>query len=263
MTAVSVELQGWAWRRWWGLVALVFIVQLALIFWLGEVSLIHPRPQAPAFTLQLAGPMSPELLALRDPTRFVLPHAESFPALWQTNPPPPQFQAFAWPEATRHLLPPADQSAAAFNRFVQTSDFSLSLPQANPEPRLAVPNLPPLAITASRSSLRLEGGLANRRLITPLHPPSWTNSTILADSVVRVVVDATGTPVSWTLLSSSGLPDADQFAVNEAKTARFEPLSPQPGGAVPDAAAQLSWGRMVFRWHTVPPPPATAPAPSP
>jgi len=70
-------------------------------------------------------------------------------------------------------------------------------------------------------------------------------------------------PRSVTLLSGSGSPEADQHALQQAKTARFEPLSRNPAGPTPDPATQLSWGRLIFLWHTLPLPPTNTPAASP
>jgi TonB family protein len=263
MSSAAVEPERWGPRRWWSLVVLVFIVQLALIFWLGDISLPQPRPAARAFTLGLVARSSAQSLALHDPTLFVLPHPQGFAGPALPEPPRQEFHAFAWPEPVNHLRPPADQPVSAFNRFVQTNDFNPRLPSPAPEPRLTVPNLPALAIAARHSSLRLEGALAHRRLATSLHLLSWTNPVILTNSVVRVAVDAEGTARSWTLLSGSGYPLADEYAVEQAKTARFEPLIRGPGRAAADPAAQLSWGRMVFEWHTVAPQPTNSRVVSP
>ena len=111
--------------------------------------------------------------------------------------------------------------------------------------------------------MRLEGALAQRRLITPLDLHSWTNLDILTSSVVQLVVDAEGLPQSVTLLSGSGSRDADQHALDQARLARFEPLSRNPAAASPDPTAHLNWGRLVFLWHTLPLPPSNAPAASP
>ncbi len=80
MTPMPAGSGSWSRRRWWGVVALVFAVQLALIFWLGETSPIRPHPAGPGFTLRLAGGAAAELLALRDPTLFVLPQPQAVPA---------------------------------------------------------------------------------------------------------------------------------------------------------------------------------------
>ena len=69
MTFAAVEARPWARRRLWGMVALVFIVQLGLIFWLGSRSPISPRLPTGGLTLCLGGQAPAELQALNDPTR--------------------------------------------------------------------------------------------------------------------------------------------------------------------------------------------------
>jgi TonB family protein len=245
------------------MVALIFGVQLGLIFWLGSTVPIHPRQAAPAPTLHLAGQAFAELRALNDPTLFTLPHPQGFSgSVWQRMP-RPEFRPFEWSAPTNRLPLAIERLGTVFSQLVETSEFNaLQLP-AQPEAAPTLPDLPPLASLAGQSVLQLEDGLAQRHLLAPLQLKSCTNTDILANSVVRVVVDAGGRPVSVTLLSSSDSPAADQYALDQAWAARFEPLSRNPAETVPKPTAQLSWGRMIFRWHTVPMPPTSAPAASP
>ena len=263
MTAVSVESPPWSGRRWWGLVMLVFGVQLALIFWLGDTSLVGHGPGPQAFTLKLAGSASAELLALNDPTLFALPHRQGSvgPASPATS--RPDAHAFQWPEPTNSLRLAVDPLGAVFSHYIETNEVNaLQLPALlKPTPTLS--SLPPPAVSAERSTLLLEGDLAPRRLITPLSLRSWTNLDILANSVVRIAVDAEGRPVAPTLLSRSGSSQADQYALEQARAARFEPLRRNPADTAPHLAADFRWGTMVFRWHTVPQPPTNASAAHP
>jgi TonB family protein len=256
MTSASVESRSWSQRRCWGMIGLIFGVQLILIFWLGEASPIRPRPAAQAFTFKLAGSASAELLALHDPTMFALPHP-------QLVAPRPEFHPFVWSEPTNYLLPPIDQLGASFDRFVETSTFNSLPPPAKPLPDLTTPELPALPASAEHSTVRLEWDQAPRRLLTPLELRSWVSPDILTNSVVQIVVGAEGTPASVTLLSGSGSRAADQEALEQANAARFEPLGRNPLGTALNPVATLSWGRMIFRWHTLPPPPTNAPAASP
>jgi TonB family protein len=120
-----------------------------------------------------------------------------------------------------------------------------------------------MVISAEQSTLLLEGDLARRRLITPLTLRSWPNPDILTNTVVRIAVDAEGRPVSPTLLSGSGSSEADQYALEQARAARFEPVRRNPAETAPRSTTPLSWGRLVFRWQTLPPPPPDTPAASP
>ena len=144
--------------------------------------------------------------------------------------PRPEFRSFAWPEPTNHLALAIDQLGAVFNRLVETNSFQ-PLPTSGPARGRPDPPRPSSAGNfRGHSVVRLEGDLAQRRLLTPLELRSWTNPDILTNSVVQVVVDAEGRPVSVTLLSGSGSQAADQYALEQARAARFEPLSRNPAG---------------------------------
>jgi hypothetical protein len=263
MTSASVEPRPWSLRHWGGMVVLIFGVQLGLIFWLGTRAPMLPLPAAAALTLHLAAPASAELRALYDPTLFTLPHAQGFSGtVWQRVP-RPEFRPFEWSAPPNRLPLAVDRIGAIFTRLVETNYSSaLQLP-ARPEASPTLPNLPPLSMLRARSVVELEDGLAERNLLTPLQLKSWSSLDILTNSVVRVVADAEGRPVSVTLLSGSGSADADQYALDQAEAARFKPASRTPAETSPNSAAPLSWGKMIFRWHTVPKPPPSAPAPGP
>ena len=247
------------------MVALVFGVQLALIFGLGRTS--SGRPQSspvPALTLRLAGSGAAKLLALNDPTLFVLPDRERTVGPAPSRTPDSASSAFPWPEPTNSLTLAVDQLGATFSRLVGTNGPDALQVLARPEPSLTFPNLLPAAISSQPSTLRLEGALAQRRLMTPPALRPWPSTSILSNSVVQIVVDADGRPVSPpTLLSGSGSSQADQDALDAARAARFEPVRRNPADTARNPAADLSWGRMVFRWQTLPQPPATTPPASP
>jgi hypothetical protein len=263
MTFASVEARPWARRRLWGMVALVFIVQLSLIFWLGSRTPIRQRRPTAALTLYLGGQAPAELQALNDPTLFTLPHPEGFSGPVWRRMPRPEFRPYEWSVPTDHYPLAIDRLGAVFNRLLETNQFqALQLP-AQIEAAPTLPDVPALAVLVDHSVVQLEDGLAQRRLLAPLQLQSFTNTDILANSIVRVGVNPGGLPVSATLLSVSGSTAADQFALDQAWAARFEPLSRNSTEAILQPTAHLSWGRMVFRWHTVPTPSASAPAASP
>jgi TonB family protein len=245
------------------MVVLVFLVQLGLIFWLGSPASIRPRPAAQNLTFRFAETTATELLALTDPTLFALPHQLNPAVPARPKTPRPEYHSFQWPAPTNQLLPALGQAGTAANRLVEPNDFpALQLP-ASPPSSPTIPELSPPAVSAGQSALQLEGGLAGRRLLAPFELKSWPNPEILASSVVEVAVDAEGRPVSVRLLSGSGLAAADQLALDQAKAARFEPADRDQARAGSGPTAQLSWGRMNFRWHTVPAQPADTPAASP
>ena len=79
-----------------------------------------------------------------------------------------------------------------------------------------------------------------------------TDLEILASTVLQILVDAEGLPVSLTLLRASGHVPADELALSLAAGFQFEPL--QMELALPARMAGsmlgLSWGQIVFEWQT-------------
>lgn len=240
-------------RRWWGLVAVVFGLQVGLIFWLGARTPISPRRAANAPSLQLTGNASLEKMGLSDPTLFALPHQQGFSGPAWLKVLPPEIQSFEWSDSSRWLPLPIDQLGTAFNRFIQTNSFNSLPTPPQPEPELTIADPAPLALSRSHSGLRLLGGLAGRRLMEPPRLPSFAHTDILTNSVVQMAVDAQGRAVSFTLLPpGSGSMEADQYALKEARAARFEPLNASEPDRPPGRPAPLTWGQMSFEWHTLP-----------
>jgi hypothetical protein len=260
MTAPLAEPRPWHRRRWWLFTALILAGQVGAIVWLGDWTPVRVRPPAPAPRLQLAGNASAELLALNDPTLFALPHWQGFsgPAWLDAKPSKPE--PLEKPEEP-HWLPLAVQDlGAALSGLAQTS-VTDSLPRVGlTTADLALPEPAPLAMPLDHSSIVLDGDLVRRQLVTALELSSWTNADILTNSIVRLAVDAAGRPVSAVLLAGSGNRAVDDQALARARSARFEDLRGTgpvpPAGPLPD----LTWGEMIFEWHTLPPPATNAPA---
>jgi hypothetical protein len=236
------------------MLALVFTVQLALIFWLGARGPLYAERPATVPTLRIAGPAFDELLALNDPTLFALPHQQGFagPAwLTVTN-----FGAdpFVWSEPSRWLGLPLQELGAVFRNYIATNQFNPPAAPSRLEPEFAGPEVSSALDLPQKSVLRLTGGLAGAPLSPPISLTSWTNSDILTNSVVQLLVGSDGRPVSVTLLSGSGSKEADQTALQLAIRAHFQLPAVRSGS--PEALRRaLTWGQMIFEWHTLPPPP--------
>ena len=242
----------WPWRRSLFLIALVFALQVGAIYWLSDRSPIRPRMPTAAPTLHLSGNTSGEMLALTDPTLFALPHRQAFSGeAWLKIIPIPTTN-FAWSESPRWLAAPTQELGASFNRVIETYSFDQLQTFPRPEPDLAPPMLPRIAVT-ERSTFHLEGDLAARRLITKFDLPAWAHTDILNPTAVKLVVNAAGIPISTSLLATSGLKAADDYARQLARTARFEPF----GGGGPRRSANVlegvSIGEILFEWQTLPP----------
>lgn len=269
MSAVAVERQPWSWQRWTFVVLGILAVQLALIFRLSDSTPEPSRSPSVAPTLHLAAGGPGELLGLNDPTLFVLPHRQGFSGGVWLRTPSLELPSGEWTETgadpiIRNALLstlPAQQLGRDFSRFTRTNRFA-SAPSATqylPEMTRETATRPTRA--ARRSTLRVEGELANRRLLSAMSLPSWPHNDVLTNSVVQLLVDAQGLVSSVVLLPpGSGLKDADQHALDLARSALFEPVEPNAGASLTAATGELTWGALVFEWHAVPVP-ATNPPP--
>ena len=259
---------GWSLNRWFALIALVFAAHIGLLFAFGARQPVVPRPATGVPRLKLAGNTEGmlalndpalELLALNDPTLFALPHPGDFvTATWLSAPvvnPP----SFYWTEPTNWLSLSADELLTVFNGFMQTNRVAGVALQLKPPVQLGTP-LPSIEPAfAPNSTMRIEGDLAQRQLLTPMVDlPSWPYADVIAPSRVQALVDEAGDVVSAVLLPSdnnlealSHYDAADQRALELARAARFAP------------GPRLTLGRMIFTWRTVPLPATNAPAGSP
>ncbi len=243
---------GWPLNRWLMLIALVFALHVVLLYLFGARKQIVPRTATDAPTLRLAGG-SDELLALNDPTLFALPHSGDFVTVMWSQAPVVNSPSFRWPEPPPRWLPlSTDELMNVFNRFMQTNRVAGFAPPLKPPVRLSTPAQSIEPALAQVSTMRVVGNLTQRQLLTPMNLPSWPYADVIAPSRVQLLVDEAGNVVSAILVPSdnslealSRYDAADQCALELARAARFAP------------APHLTIGRMIFTWHTVPPPATT------
>lgn len=240
-------------RFGWGLFALLFIAQLGFIFWLGDVSPPPVQPAGPIPVLRLASGQG-DLLRLDDPTLFALPHARGFSGEAWLRAEHPGFPLADWSEPERWLALKEQVLGAALREFISTNPPPppLGLPPWIPEwTKAGLPG--PVAPAQSPSTLEVTGDLAGRGMSAMGDLPSWEAPDLLTNTVIQVLVDGRGLPLSSAVLfSGCGHPPADRWALERAREARFAPL---PGAADADPAAalsQLAWGRLVFAWRSLP-----------
>jgi len=245
---------GWSLSHWLVLISFIFALHVALLYMFGARQPTVPRAVAGAPALRLAD-NSDEFLALNDPTLFVLPHpADSVTAIW-SQAPVMNRPSLRWTEAPRWLPLSAHGLMEVFNRFMQTNSVT-SLPlRLKPPARLSTPVQPIEPALAEVSTMRVEGDLMQRRLLTPMNLRSWPYANVIAPSKVQLLVNEAGNVVSAVVLPSDNNLEAlnhydlaDQRALELVRTARF---TPAPG---------LTIGRMIFTWHTIPPPATNSPA---
>jgi hypothetical protein len=245
-------------------VAAVLLLQAGL-----TALLVRPAPRTPArpsFGARLhlivdADPGRPlaGLPAFVDPGLFSLPSLEGFSgAAWLRYPllehaPTERAESPEW----LRLRPAA--LGEEFFQYLATNTLTPPLLVDEPlPPVLRTQGSYPSEPVAFVSRLRIEGDLAQRGWLGPLDLPSWAHSEIVSNTVIRVAADAAGETFSATIVERSGLRAADDYASQVAAQARFRPA--RSAGRSIDVT-DLTWGTLVFLWHTDPLP-ATNRAPN-
>ncbi|HEY5910112.1 MAG TPA: hypothetical protein VJA21_05860, partial [Verrucomicrobiae bacterium] len=163
-------------------------------------------------------------------------------------------------EPPRFLEMRFEQLATSFPAPIAGNASGRPAGPANFAPELLLTRADETGLFPDHSTFRLAGALAGRALKTPIDLPSRSHAEILTNSVVQLLVDPEGIPLSTILLGpGSGSKEADDYALQRARAARFTPLPFTPGTASP--LLGLAWGELIFEWHTVPA--TNVPAPKP
>jgi hypothetical protein len=240
------EPQGWSRTKWSALIALVFAAHIGFIFAFGERAAKPPRAIKNVPALKFADNSS-ELLALDNPSLFALPNPKDFASAVWLKMPDVQQPVNRWTEPPRWLPLPAEKLGATFSQFMQTNYFVAFQLDFKPPPRLSEPVAPVESTLPQNSTLQIGDGLAQRRLLNQISPPSLPYDDVIAPSKVQVLVSAAGDVVSAVLLPSDNSAEAtahydaaDQRALELARAARFAP------------APSLTIGELIFNWRTIP-----------
>ena len=216
-----------------------FVAHVALIWIFGAKQFPAPRPVSHVPQLELADDGN-ELIALDDPTLFILPHANDFVTVFWQRPPEVAANSFRWIAPTNWLLPPVEHLGSDFHQFMQTNPPVRFVLNFKPPPLFTEIVVPTSPGQPPASALRITGDLAQRALVKAIHLPLLPCNDVLPPSRVQALVDAAGNVVSIVLLETGGFERADTNALALARAARFVP------------ATNLTLGEMIFQWHTVP-----------
>lgn len=238
-------------RLWVG-VALVFILQLTLIFLLADRSSVKIRSPHYASAMHLISARPQELLALEDPTWFVLPHERGFSGEGWMKMQGRRFESWEWSETNIWLELSGEQLGSEFARFIQTNLAPAIQFPSLPKPALTLPAIGTTFPASTLPALRLEGDLANRRLLS--HPELSSKPDASTNSVVQLLVDGRGYTFSAVLMPpGSGDKTADEMALKIARSARFEPTEPAGPDRPLKSKMPLTLGTMIFEWQILPP----------
>jgi hypothetical protein len=261
--------QKWTWTRWLAIVAVVFLGHVLLIFIFGARKPVPTTPVKNVPVLALVDESQADWVSLKNATLYALPDRGGFAGMMWMRIRPPGFHKQDWTEDPRWLAAtdslPVNQLGAAFHHFVQTNHFANVHMELNVPPVSAAPAVLVQPSLARGSTLEIEGAIAKRSLLGAMKLPSWPFTDAIAPSVVQVIVDAGGRVVSAVLLppeNDSGTlyseappvrdHDADQRAVELARSARFAPLASGAGSVESNPATHLTLGLLIFNWQAVP-----------
>ena len=144
------------------LIALVFVVHLALIFAFGQRKPPAPRAVINVPELKFAT-SSEEWLALNDPTLFAQPNLAGFAGPAWLEPPHVPFHQQEWTESPRWLELPVAELGGIFSQFMLTNRFVASQFESKPPARFIAPVALVEPNLAKASTMRIEGDLTQRR----------------------------------------------------------------------------------------------------
>jgi TonB family protein len=225
--------------------------QFGLISWLGDKAAIRPRRSANEPAVLWLPAYATEVSALYNPTLFVWANPHGFSQAAWLKIPALQHQSADWTEPPRFLAVRAEQLGMGFREFVQKKappPFEIAGKSAT---QIVLTELSATSI-CTQSTVHVRGDLSGRRLLSQFDLPSWPRDDVLRETEVQVVVDDYGQTQSAILLSSSGSAEADARALELARSAEWEPLAGRGHPGSPQGIFVLSWGLLVFSWHTVP-----------
>lgn len=259
----TASASGWSRARWAGAALLVFAGQVTAVWLLGERGGVGARVEPARFRVTLPQQDGRGLGALAgvspfDPTLMALPHPAGFSGTAWMNPPPP---AYAFPgrkDEPRWLDPAVAEFGARMADYLGTNTAMLlaGVPLHQPQLTRAGGGDSPLR---TRSIVRVEGEISRRGVLELPQPPSLVSSSLLPDTAVEIWVNREGLVVTARLADTTAAtnPDRRAAALEALRLARKAIFAPVNRGASPRLSdEELAAGRLVFQWHTTPPPPA-------
>jgi hypothetical protein len=261
--------EAWSRRRWLCAVLAVGVAQVLLVYVLGQHNktvAVRPR-MVPAVALAAGVELEQVLWSapiLADAALLPLPGVHGFSAEAWLEYEPARHELKDWQEEPHWLGLTDGELGLALNGHVENQwhqpmriSEKPALPLAGGE--LLTTNLP----LPAESRLEVRGELAGRPLLQSAALPSWSHTTLVTNTVLRLLVDEDGWTFSVALLTSSGLAEADYWALYLANALRFGALPDRAMGGEGVETNRYTEGKLVFHWHTLRMPEESAPpAPS-
>ena len=271
MNSVVNDGPSWSRKRFWGIVAALFVLQVGLILLFGDRTRTQSSVPSPNlhFRALSASVTEDELLAqflVGDPAVFPLPNPHGFSGRgWMDQAPMVYKHEFPLEPPVSLGLPPKRNLPSSLSGFVLNliSGFGTNFPSfsSGAEPTISglaeqqmrreepLPVFLAPEIIPTQSVFRLEGGLGERLIGAAPALRSWPSDKLLTNTFVQLAVNPQGDVVAARLDASCGLAEADAEAVTKTRALRFHPS--QSSGTV--------WGKAIFQWQTVEPTAAVAP----
>jgi len=252
---------GWPWTRTTKLVGGIFLAQLVLVFGLSRKApapaLAEPRVQPVRWVWQEGRPQSP-FEELPDAAALSLVTSGGFSGpLWARS-------VTIEPPTLASRFRPEQPERDSGSRSPGLSRAGASAAAEPPPAVISVLTPAPMKLPAGPllevfpSGVRLHAAGPGLTGIQPAPSPVWTNAEVLGPTRVGILVEPAGGVLSATLVPpGSGLAAADQDALKQARSMRFQPTrGPEETGA-------LRWGEVEFLWRTERAPSDTTSVPRP
>lgn len=239
----------WPRARWITVVVLLTVFQaLAIAVLTRSASSSPPRSAAPTTLLLPADQATfqglERILQLHDPTLLPLAGQNLLPGgALGTNAPQGYDPAFSV-MVERPARASGEMPVRTFAQFAETARQPAAVPtQKIFPPDHALSRVEEPAPSSPR--IWLAGRWAGRPWRSSAPQPNHQSATLLSNTVVRVMIDASGRALWTTLLSSSGSPEADRQARAFARTMSFDPG--ENSDSIPENFPRDSRD-LVFQW---------------
>jgi hypothetical protein len=248
----KTETAPWSKRRLWWTIVFVFAAQISGLYLLGERHSMAALGQNEKLdfqfvTTEMSGKEIFDSMLAGDPTLFVLPGLKDFSGeAWLKNK-SADYAPPIWDEPPNLLPLDVESLGKAFVAHVR-SNQSAGIQIAEQVFPKSERTGPPIRIE-KLSSFRLEGDLVKRELTVHPKIPAMSHTEPVAETVVQIAVNGAGEVVATRLLSPrngepGSLPLATEKALEISRSLRFRPVS--------RGTPALDWGKISFRWQTLP-----------